>query len=282
MFVSEKLVFLELHKTGGSHIGHWLRQTLGGEQVGKHNRLAPELRDRFIVGSIRNPWDWYVSLWAYGCSSRGSVWRQTIDGVNLRYYREQLAAEMGRANVGVQTLLRQAWSDLRKDQNAWIDCYRDSNDAARFRRWLNRVLNGGHALDLREGFGFSAVSQHSGLMTYRYLKLFTDLGDALYSDPRLGTTQGMRSTLEERFLLNHCIRSESLEPDLVEAITNAGYELSDTQRSAILESGKQKVNASKRNTTGFYYDAQTRDLVAEREQLIIEQHRYAAPELDGH
>jgi len=55
MFVSEKIVFLELHKTGGSHIGHLLSSLLEGEQVGKHNTLKGLYRNRTILGSIRNP-----------------------------------------------------------------------------------------------------------------------------------------------------------------------------------------------------------------------------------
>ena len=71
MFVSEKIVFLELHKTGGSHIGHLLSSLLEGEQVGKHNTLKDLYRNRTILGSIRNPWDWYVSLWPMGVVAVG-------------------------------------------------------------------------------------------------------------------------------------------------------------------------------------------------------------------
>ncbi len=39
MFVSDKLVFTELHKTGGTHIYSWLSRLIGGEQRGKHNRV---------------------------------------------------------------------------------------------------------------------------------------------------------------------------------------------------------------------------------------------------
>jgi hypothetical protein len=71
MFISNKVVFLELHKTGSSLLRKLFKSegVLAGEIIGKNNQISNNLltQDSIIVGSIRNPWDWYVSLWAYGC-----------------------------------------------------------------------------------------------------------------------------------------------------------------------------------------------------------------------
>src|SRR5690606_10461451 len=75
MFVSDRIVFLELQKTGCTHIRNLLQELVGGELVGKHNRAGRELCsvDRFFLGSVRDPWEWYISLWAYGCDRKGVV-----------------------------------------------------------------------------------------------------------------------------------------------------------------------------------------------------------------
>ena len=96
MFVSKDLVFLELQKTGGSHILRLLSQWVKGEIVGKHNRLNWENAGKFVVGSIRNPWDWYVSLWAYGVGGQGAIRARTHKGLDFEYYRGMLPKSMGK------------------------------------------------------------------------------------------------------------------------------------------------------------------------------------------
>ena len=43
MFVSDSIVFMELHKTGCTHIRNLLKELVGGEFQGKHNQATPDL-----------------------------------------------------------------------------------------------------------------------------------------------------------------------------------------------------------------------------------------------
>lgn len=277
MYLSEKLAFVELHKTGGSHIGRWLANTLPGEQVGKHNRLAVAQQSKFVIGSIRNPWDWYVSLWAYGCSERGSVWKQTTDAPRLRYYRESLPREMG-MTPGLGRLWTQWQNDRSKPRAEWQSSYANSDDPECFRRWLKLALDPERALDLREGFGFSWIARSAGLLTYRYVKLFTNIGESLYDTDVDSTPDAL---IDEMGFVDAFVRTENLENDLVAAIDAAGVALDDSQRAAILESANNKTNTSKRRSAGFYYDAETLQLIAERERTIITRHGYTPPSLES-
>ena len=77
IFISEKLVYLALQKTGSTQIRHLLTSIIPGELIGTHNRLPVNLSPkRIAVGSIRNPWAWYVSLWAFGCLGRGGFYHK--------------------------------------------------------------------------------------------------------------------------------------------------------------------------------------------------------------
>jgi hypothetical protein len=105
---------------------------LAGEQRGKYNRPDPSLTNRFVMGSIRNPWDWYVSLWAYGCLCKGSVYLQTNRPFSLRYCIEQLGSETG-CRAMPRPIFRQYKGELGKPQDEWAACYKDRNDASRFR-----------------------------------------------------------------------------------------------------------------------------------------------------
>ncbi len=279
MFVTEKLVFLELHKTGGTHIGRWLNELLGGEQIGKHNRLSANLADRFIVGSVRNPWDWYVSLWAFGCSGQGSIHQQTIRRIDPAYYHRQLPKEMGKNWLTPGQYMTQIASDVRKPVQQWRDTYADHDDPARFKAWLKLVLDKRRRFDLAEGFGFSPVSEQFGLITYRYLKLFTYMNNRLYSDRNLSTLAGIRSAFEDSRVVNYVIRNENLEEDLLEAITKAGYQLAEQDQARLLAASKEKMNASRRQPTEHYYDNETIALVGEREKFVIESNGYEPPQL---
>jgi hypothetical protein len=65
MFVTDKFVFLHMVKTGG----HSIISTLEGQMIGYHKprREIPEKYSNLpIVGIVRNPFDWYVSLY-YHC-----------------------------------------------------------------------------------------------------------------------------------------------------------------------------------------------------------------------
>jgi hypothetical protein len=281
MYVADRLVYTELHKTGGTHIGKWLARLVPGEQVGKHNRVPPALRDRFVIGSVRNPWDWYVSLWAYGCGAQGSVHRQTTRGVDVAYLTQQLGRELGREGWPITAMLRQALADLNKPVAAWQDSYADPSgeDARRFRAWLRLLLDPARRFDMSEGFGFSPVSDWAGLLTYRYLKLFTALDADLYRDRSLRTVAGVQAAWAARRFVKYVVRQEQLEDDLLEALRQAGCTLTESEQSSVRNSRTEKTNTSKRLPTRHYYDEATLSLVAERDALVIANHGYAPPSL---
>jgi hypothetical protein len=279
MFVTDKLVFVELHKTGGTHISAILGDLIGGHQEGKHNRLIAEYKNRFILGSIRNPWDWYVSLWAYGCGQQGSVYAQSSRRYNASYIRRQLPREMGKTWLSPYQLGRQLIAESTKPVGQWRWCYEDHEDPERFRSWLHLMLNGDRCYDIGEGYGFSPVSRNFGLLTYRYFKLFTDLGGALYKDSRLTSLAGLEDVWRQYAHVNCVIRNEKLEEDIVTALTQAEVNLTEDQKQQIFARRNQKINASKRREPSYYYDQATIDLVAQKEQLIVERYSYDAPSL---
>lgn len=182
MYVADRLVFVELHKTGGTHISTCLARLAPGEQVGKHNRVPPALRDRFVIGSVRNPWDWYVSLWGYGCDGKGAVFQTVTRGLDIGYLWRDLGIEMGSSGYPVGTVLRQTVADLQRPAAAWRRLYRDVNDAGAFREWLQMMMDVSRRFDVAEGFGFSPVSRWAGILTHRYPKALWTRVDGLHAD----------------------------------------------------------------------------------------------------
>ena len=73
MFLSDKLLYAQMQKTGCSHLTELFSSFLEGKTLRKHRipGKAHIKSDRLKASSIRNPWNWYLSLWSYGVSDRG-------------------------------------------------------------------------------------------------------------------------------------------------------------------------------------------------------------------
>jgi hypothetical protein len=70
MLQTDKLIYVHCPKTGGIFVERVLRRDKAGKQLmGAHDpatQLSPEIvGDRLVVATLRNPWDWYVSLYYY-------------------------------------------------------------------------------------------------------------------------------------------------------------------------------------------------------------------------
>ena len=69
MIVTDKFAFVHMHKTGGQSLLNIIGASIpDARQIGYHypfHLLPEEYRDRPLVGMVRNPWDWYLSWYAF-------------------------------------------------------------------------------------------------------------------------------------------------------------------------------------------------------------------------
>ena len=72
MIEYEKFIYLDMYKTGSTYIDSLLKRLVEGQPV-RRTRHAPITKGRpffwkqgkYAFATVRNPWDWYVSMWAY-------------------------------------------------------------------------------------------------------------------------------------------------------------------------------------------------------------------------
>jgi hypothetical protein len=265
MLTTDRLVYLQLQKTGGTHVARLLTEHLDAVQATKHSRLGGRGGDRFVLGSVRNPWDWYVSLWAYGCGGNGTL-------------RHRLTAPAGRAPGPATARLLYAFNERRRPAARWQEVYEPTDDGpTRFRAWLHLVLDPDRRFDLHEGYGFSRVWRTGGLYSFRFLRLYTSPYRALLMGRPYRTTADLRAHYEQHRLADGYIRQERLDDDLLEVLREQYPELSDEQMKAITASSTVPTNVSDRRETGHYFDDETIRLVAERERLLVDLFGYSAP-----
>ena len=246
-------------------------ELLGGEFTRKHNQAHSSLftGGRRFFGSVRSPWEWYASLWSYGCGEKGAVFYEVTRPEAFRFRGLGWKERPGSA---FQAFV----ASLRKDADQWRRTYRDAEDAGAFREWLYMIHDSRNRFDFGEGYGESPVSQVAGLLSYRYLKLFCQRADEDQHIRVSPTYAAIAQYDAEHCFIDHFIRNEHLEEDLIAALERSGIEISPGQRSGIL-SRPSTNTSSRRRDIQYYYDTGTEQLIADRERLIIEKFSYVAP-----
>ncbi len=271
MYISERFVFIELHKTGCTHIRNILKELFDGDFTGKHDQASFDLfsGERVFLGSIRDPWEWYTSLWAYGCDNKGEVFNNvTRRGMSIR--------GLGwRSNPYAAFLKLLANS---RNPPKWMDTYKNVNDAEAFRAWLYMMHDASYLGDIGEGYGECSVSRIAGLLTFRYLKLFCTKLGGLNNLDHLSTFEELKKYENENCFIAHFIRNENLESDLLRGLEDFGAKIPSNKKSDILSRLKTNVS-SRKHGPKYYYDSKSENLIAEREKLIIEKFGYVAPSL---
>ncbi len=241
-----------------------------GCQGEMHGRLPESIlnTDRLIAGSVRNPWDWYVSVWAYGCDGEGVLYKRLTGSRKLpgHGYRKSLL-------TGVSNCLH----ELCRSRRSWRETYTDSSSPVLFRRWLTALLDPARSRGLGENYGRSPLSRFAGFYTYRYCYLFHRTLPHLYD----GTIQNRETLLEADEKLNiiqYMLQTEKLTEGILELFEGAGINPDREVREKIVK--LNRTNPSSRNKDfAFYYDRETSDLVGQRDALIVEKYGYSPPEI---
>lgn len=266
MFVSKRLAYLQMQKTGSTHVTKVLQKFVGGRRGLRHGQMTePEKhRKRFIFSSVRNPWDWYVSLYSFGCAGSGGF-RKYLVHVPLSEIRHAFAEKnwpMLRS-----ALLRALVNPLRGFKFRRL--YKDANNTENFRAWLKLVLGKeGHHI-IKEGYGTSEIKTSIGFMTYRFLALTTEYDAWMKEGRAAGSIDEVRSFADRHNIAQRVLRMESLNDELLEVMKSVGVEVTMEQLEEI-----GKTNSSQHRKYDEYYDDETYRLVAERDWLIIERYGY--------
>jgi hypothetical protein len=266
MFISKKLVYLQMQKTGSTHVTKVLQQFVGGRRGLRHGQMTdPEkYRKRFIFSSVRNPWDWYVSLYAFGCAGSGGFRKYLVQMPmsEIRHAWAEHDRDLTRA-----VLRRTIGNPLRGLKFRRL--YKDAHNTENFRIWLKLVLGEEGQHILKEGYGTSEIRKSVGFMTYRFLALTTDYNAWMAEGRSAATLDQVRAFADKHNIAKRVLRMETLNEELLDVMTSAGTQISMEQ---IEEIGK--TNASEHRKYTDYYDDETYRLVAERDRFIVDRFGY--------
>lgn len=235
----ESFVYLDVQKTGSSFIIFLLRTFCREQQIraAKHRSVgAPYDSNKFHFISVRTPLDQYLSLYSYGCSGKGALYRR-----------------LGRR--GKEHLYDSTWKG--------------------FKRWLRFILDEEHAeLLVGDGKGDykGRVQQLIGFQTYRYLELaLAEPSNALGA---CETRDDVRDVYKRLNIAQFHVRHESFRGDLKELLTTRiPAAMGDLQAALKFAAEGNPINVSDR-VDAFEIDAELSPklagVLAEREWLMAE------------
>lgn len=275
MFKCDQFIYIQMQKTASRHIVTLLQKLFDGQVIGTHNCATAEQASevRYVFSSMRNPWAWYLSLWSFGVQQRGAVWRRLTQKQG-----RDLLREIYQQPAHVYQLCADF---LAQDAAKWRQLYHCNDDAAAFRRWLACMHAPRHAHLLSREYRSSRLCRQVGFMTYRYLRLCCRLPEWRQS---LTDCPALDLPTLKRFAQQHCyidyfIQQENLEASFMHAVERIRT-LSAAEKQWVHTA--PKLNVSERALPlAAYYDQASLDLVAQREQLLIEKFNYSRPDTLG-
>lgn len=235
------LVYLDVQKTGSTHIGWALRHLLGEEPVRfrKHSRVLWPSRDKMHFISVRDPVRQYISLFRYGCDGRGAIARR---------------------------IRRRGHGDL----------YQPTPE--HLRHWLRLVLDPRQAHWLGEGYAWSGMAPLVGFMSFRVIAL--SLPGPLWALRRVRSQEALRKLLNERALPHYVVRNESLNQDLLTMLQREENRLSFSVPVSELETALSARTVTNPSRSGQALspsdlDDDLRARLREREWVLYEHYGYS-------
>lgn len=284
MFLNNKSVYIHMPKTGGSHIVSLLSSLTNGYESGdKHGSPAEDVldSDKCYVTSIRNPWDWYLSLWAYGTQGKGAMMKR-LTLTKHRLLKKTLRKTLKNPLQYHKLLIKDSLKWFLEDIDSWRSVYDKKQNVESFRKWLKLVHDPANSHLIQDRYGNKAIKDICGYMTYRYLYISCKNAEGLNKPEIISSYSDVVDFESRNCYIDYFIRQESLEDDFCHFIENYHAQtLTDEEKSFIY--GKRKTNTSKRGLNiSDYYDETSINLVYERDRLIIDKFGYTPTFMTDH
>jgi hypothetical protein len=256
MFKCDQLIYIEMQKTGSTSIKSLLSNLFHGEQIGMHNAATQDqiTSNKYIISSIRNPWDWYLSLWSFGVLGDGDLMKRLTKRNDSRLSHE-----------------------LSENVTLWRDLYDRGDNVDSFRKWLKLIHNPGNSHFMGEGYANTAIVSFCGFMTYRYLYLCCQNISELINPGLISSYTDLVQFEKNNCYISFFIRQESLKDNLCKAVEKVRP---ITREEKELIYGAEKALVSKRRfLISDYYDKESIELVRSRDRLLVTKFDYSPPQI---
>lgn len=267
MYLTDQFCYLEMMRSGSTHVHRLFKKFVPyGKQIGHHGPPSKEIIDskRIFVGSIRNPWTWYLSVWSFGCENGGHLHYRLTE---KKIYFDQLGFKLNPI-LFPYVFFQQFFKPLQK----WRLLFSDSDNYDNFRSFIKLIYSNKRVYDLGDGYGFSPMHKFSGLMTYYYVSLHSSNRKSIFTN-EVDNFDKLKKFDKNKNLLNFTIKNESLEDDFFNFLKDIKINV-DEKKIQDTKKLDKSSKSLKKNNLNYYYDKECRELVQNKEKLIIDKYNY--------
>lgn len=263
MLVAEKLVFVELHRTGASKLQKLLAEVGGQEEPGKFPALAGPLAalGKPVIGYVCDPLAWYYFQWKQGCAGKGELHKRLTDPARWTALAAKHAArteERGKSNAALE--IPEGWGA----QHATGVWYASSDNPSAFREWLRAVLlTPAIRRVVSPAYQHSPLHKSAGLMTFEYFSAFVQGVDQLAASGP--SHDDLWALNQERAITGRFVRAESTAADLMAVLGELGISLTEAQQSAAQALDK----AGRQKQVDAFYNDEARQWVQKSDAVMV-------------
>ncbi|MFO8018244.1 MAG: hypothetical protein R6U96_06380 [Promethearchaeia archaeon] len=263
MILGNNFIFLRLQKSASTHITKILDNLFNVRNYGKHNTLN-KLTDKYVFGTIRNPYSWYISLWATGCESFEFIYNDIrFNEFNRRNLIPEYCKDL---NVHKVNKIIKNCIALIKVKRLWRYLYSDINNENLFRKWLKYIFS------IRKDILYELDSDIKiGFYTYIYSKLY--LYNFIENINKVNSIEDLIRYDNFYNLMDFTIKTENLENELI-LFLNDITSINDKEKEYILSMKNNKSNTTKHKPYEEYYDEKSIKLIEEYESFILNKYNY--------
>lgn len=252
MIEYNEFIYLDVYRTGSTHVFRLFDEVVNHKPV-KAFRHASLTKGRplgttggkTVFATVRNPWDWYVSLWAYGSDGKSAI-------------RRHLDPHMGESDMAA--------------------LYDKDDPKASFSRWL-RMMHDPAELNrvMKEHLPESGLAPVIGLYTYRFLRVTTRWPRLLLRKPLVTGSDSAVKHLSRFGAYDVLMRNETLTEDLVRFAERFPGSFKADAVKVIRAADAKPKNTSSRSLASYreYYSDEDAALVAERDGFFVKEFGYS-------
>lgn len=274
MLHSDRVVFVELHKSGSTRVAKLLAEVAGPDLGDKQPTYANALAGlgKPVVGYVCDPLHWYLALWKHGCAGKGDLRKRLTDPAKwaaLMAKRAARAQDAGKQPPGRE--IPEGWG-AEHARTAW---YGNPESPQAFREWLKAVLmTRGIRRLVNNAYNNSPVQKIAGLMTYEYFATFVRDTEAM--EKWVDSPEALVALHAKKAITHHVVRAESPGADLIQVLAEIGLPLTDEQ-AATARAWDEGNARQKQKQIDTFYDTETRHWVQRREKAMFKILGYSLP-----
>lgn len=260
MIVTDKFVFLHLHKSGGTFLNKVISTLFPtAKEIGYHypmSMIPQEYRHLPVLGVVRNPWDFYVSYYAF--QQYHIAQAETIIG-NLSQKEYQLLVEKGidfreRVDILFDEMSNKGTLDFHETTTNLLNLGTPTGkldevlelmptELGRRHRFSPRQTEGGRGQNVTQNDLESIRGTEDGFYTFLWKRMF-------------GTGEGV-----------YFAKMENLRQDFMDFLLGLGVDVNQDIEDLILSA--HPANVSKHQHYSSYYTPELETLVRQRDSFLV-------------